>query len=363
MSAPKAAEWACRVAAWPVAFAQVREDPRLDLELLLQQGHGARVVMIASGGETAVCLGRQPLAELILVDMNAAQLALTRLKWHLAAHFPPEQRRALLGHGPMSAAERGRVLAEILRSLHLAADALGPMEIVAARGPDQMGRYERLFEELRRELAPHRLELDELLRVDHPPVAVAMAARGTKLGRALDAALDRVMALPNLVRLFGEAATQNPRQPFARHFAARVRQALRNHPAATNPFLWQMLAGTFPPGQNYDWLMDDQPPRVQPIFRHAEMRATLDQLSAQSMTLVHLSNILDWLPVEEATATLQSAARVLPPGGKVIVRQLNSSLDIAALPGGFAWDTALGAEFAARDRSFFYSHIHIGERR
>lgn len=357
MSALEPAEWARRAAHWPVAFAQVREDPRLDLELLRSRGSGARVIMIASGGETAICLGREPLAELILVDVNAAQLALTRLKWHLAAHATPERSRALLGHVPMPAAERGRELSDILRGLHLAENVFGPLEIVAARGPDQMGRYERLFEELRAELAPQRLALYELLHSAH-----SAAVPATDLGRALDAAFDRVMALPNLVCLFGEAATQNPRQPFAQHFAGRVRQALRDHPAATNPFLWQMFASTFPPGHAYDWLLDDRPPSVQPIFRHTPMRAALDHLPAQSMTLVHLSNILDWLSVADATATLQSSARVLAPGGQVIVRQLNSSLEIAALPSGLVWDEALGAEFTTRDRSFFYPRIHVGKR-
>ena len=34
------------------------------------------------------------------------------------------------------------------------------------------------------------------------------------------------MALPHLVRLFGEEATKNPVEPFARHFARRIRHAM-----------------------------------------------------------------------------------------------------------------------------------------
>ena len=64
-----------------------------------------------------------------------------------------------------------------------------------------------------------------------------------ELGRALDTAFDQVMALPNLVRLFGEQATANPVQPFARHFAEQTRHILATLPAADNPYLAQLFRG------------------------------------------------------------------------------------------------------------------------
>ena len=47
-----------------------------------------------------------------------------------------------------------------------------------------------------------------------------------------------------------------------------------------------------------------------------------------SYDFVHLSNILDWLSPEEARATLDVAHAALRPGGWVLIRQLNSTLDI-----------------------------------
>src|SRR5688572_5670546 len=89
-SAP--APWAQEAARWPLAFAQVREDPRLDLVVLRRLRAPADVIMIASGGDTAVCLGREPLRSLTLVDANPAQLALSRLKMHLAGTASPAHR-------------------------------------------------------------------------------------------------------------------------------------------------------------------------------------------------------------------------------------------------------------------------------
>jgi len=129
-----------------------------------------------------------------------------------------------------------------------------------------------------------------------------------------------------------------------------------------NPFLWQILAGGFPPGCRYDWLEDERPMIAGAVWRQGKMDAVLDSKAAESAELVHLSNILDWLSPGEAEATLRSARRVLKPGGQVILRQLNSTLEIGKLDAGIAWDTRLGQAMEARDRSYFYPRIHVGSR-
>src|SRR6202011_5138275 len=93
------------------------------------------------------------------------------------------------------------------------------------------------------------------------PEQARRVAPGTSLGRALDDAFDEVMALPNLVRLFGATATNNRCEPFARHFARRTRHALATLPAADNPYLWQVLAGRYPVGTPAPWLTEPAPER------------------------------------------------------------------------------------------------------
>ena len=77
---------------------------------------------------------------------------------------------------------------------------------------------------------------------------------------------------------------------------------------------------------------------------------------------VHLSNILDWLSPEAASETLALAWRALRPGGVVVVRQLNSSLDIPPLGPRFAWLRGLATAWHRRDRSFFYRALHVGRK-
>ncbi|MGC4017123.1 MAG: DUF3419 family protein [Luteolibacter sp.] len=354
--------WAVEAASLPLAFAQVREDPRLDLELAAELPVGAEVVMIASGGDTAVCLAELPLGTIHLVDMNAAQLALTRLKWQLASGDGKEA-VALLGHKFLEPDLRKERLQSLCGELGLQDAVFGPIDFVAEYGPDHVGRYERTFAKLRESLSPWQEDLDRWLKSQEPEVAAAAVAEDAAFGVAIDEAFAQVMSLANLVQLFGEGATRNPRREFHRHFAWRTREVVRRLPAATNPFLWQIFAGRFPEGVAYDGFMRaPMSLKAHPVYHHARMDEALAGLPAGSVDLVHLSNILDWLSPEEAAATLGHAARVLRPGGKVIVRQLNSTLEFAGLEPAIVWDVPRGMAMEARDRSFFYPRIHVGSR-
>src|SRR5688572_1862101 len=110
-------EWARQVATWPLAFAQVREDAELDLEIASRLASRASVAMVASGGCTAAALARHPhVARLHVVDPNPAQLAITRLKLRLLEE-DPVRRQELLGHAPMDPGRRETALKQIFDSL------------------------------------------------------------------------------------------------------------------------------------------------------------------------------------------------------------------------------------------------------
>jgi len=77
---------------------------------------------------------------------------------------------------------------------------------------------------------------------------------------------------------------------------------------------------------------------------------------------VHLSNVLDWLAPRDAARTLRLAHRALRPGGWMLLRQLNSTLDIPRLGPIFEWHVPEARELHARDRSFFYRALHLGRK-
>ncbi|MBI1916129.1 MAG: DUF3419 family protein [Planctomycetes bacterium] len=356
--------WLEEAAALPLAFALVREDALLDLDVVNAVGRGERVLMVASGGCTAAALATLPnVAHLHLVDPNPAQLALCRLKLHLLATNRPEERLAVLGHSSVRG-KRGRrgVLAGLLESLELPEDVFGPPDLVAALGPDHCGRYERLFARLREILLPWKDQLTELLQLGDPAEQARRVDPATPLGRALDEAYDDVLALPNLVRLFGEGATQNPVEPFARHFARRTRAILATLPAADNPYLWLMLAGRLPDGVSLPWITEEPPEQLpEVVCTRGLMADVLAGVPAgERYHVIHLSNILDWLTPAEARHTLELAWRALRYGGRVFIRQLNSTLNIRDLGEGFRWDEDESEAMHRRDRSFFYRTLHLG---
>lgn len=356
--------WVVEAAALPVAFAQVREDPLLDQWVVDRLGEDAQVAMIASGGCTAALLAAESnVAWLHIVDPNPAQIALARLKLRLLQTCAPPDRLDLLGHSSMLPANRQARLQKELSDLQLAPDVLGPMALIAEVGPDHAGRYECVFAELRRDLVDQKSALEDLLRLMDPSDQARRVAPGTPLGSRLDSALDTVMALPNLARLFGEEATSNPAEPFARHFARRLRHVLGTLPACRNPYLWQMLLGRYPEEATAAWLTTVAPPQWPRVtWAVCPMTETLAE-NPTSFDFVHLSNILDWLTPEEARETMELAWTALRTGGWTLVRQLNSTMDIPDLGRMFEWFDAEANELHRGDRSFFYRSLHLGRKR
>jgi S-adenosylmethionine-diacylglycerol 3-amino-3-carboxypropyl transferase len=359
--------WVADAAALPVAFAQVREDPLLDEWVVQQLPPRSRMIMIASGGCTLAYLaGHANLAHIDVVDANPAQLALARVKLNLLQTANPDGRLALLGHLQDTQAVRrmlGRTIRDVIPTIGRDLASLSPDELWIRDGLDHIGRYERVFRQLRVELHDVASEVESLLRLRDPDEQAGRVQPGTNLGRALDQAFDRALDLPILVRLFGEGATRNRVEPFARHFARRTRHVLATLPAAENPYLWQVLRGSYPPDHPAPWI-------ARAILTHLPVltwtqSAMTDALrkSPGNYDFVHLSNILDWLSPEEARATLDLTHAALKPGGWVLIRQLNSAVDIPAAGPHFGWLDAEAKMLHARDRSFFYRALHVGRKR
>lgn len=310
----------------------------LDLALLEKLEGQRRVVMIASGGCTAASLVASGLvSRLCLVDLNPAQIGLTRLKLLLLRQADVGQRMALLGHAKAAAAQRLKEGLNWMRSLELPEEMFGDPAVWSERGLDYCGRYEVVFAELQRQLDGGPLNRENL-----------------------EEALRDVMSQENLAALFGPAATSNRRREFWQHFLEQTETALALDPTMEGPFLSQMLKGRFQ-GALHHWLPLEPPsswPEVE--FQLEPMSEALFQMEDNSCDYLHLSNILDWLPEDDARWTLSRAAAVLRPGGLVAVRQLNSTLPVRELGRELEWQDELSSQLLASDRSFFYRELHVG---
>lgn len=191
------ASWARRAARLPVAFAQVREDPRIDLAVLERcdpsRSPRARVLMVASGGCTAALLSSdRRVRDIHAVDVNPAQLALTRVKLEMLGTCSGPLRAALLGHLPMDPGKRRVGLEIVTRSADVPLERLGPLDDLSRHGPDHCGRYERVFAALREAIdCPEQLL--EALTLDDPREQAALVAPKTAIGRGLTSAFHETM--------------------------------------------------------------------------------------------------------------------------------------------------------------------------
>lgn len=350
---------------YPVAFAQVREDPleeRKIIEKYFSDKTEVTVLMIASGGDTAAYLAGSdlPISKMTVVDPNPAQINLTKLKLRLLEESQ-EKRLQVLGHSPISSEARATELSSLMKELNIPEGAFGAADTLNELGLDYAGRYEMVFKALREHLKPFAAQLERLFTLDEIGEQEKTVAPNAPLGGAIDQAFDEVMSQKNLVKIFGEKATANRVQEFSRHFAERTRAYLSSHLASHSPFLAQVFLGHFYQENRYPWLeLTPQKPKVAIDFHQGMMHEYLSSTPPENFDVIHLSNITDWLSPEEASGTLSLAYQALKPGGVVIIRQLNSNLDLYSLGSSYEWDIQTATELNNNDRSFFYRQLLVG---
>lgn len=355
----------------PVRFAQVREDPVVERDLVellaMDAGWQGNVLSIASGGDTAAYLTGlassgagwpgQPLHNLTLVDVSEPQLALSRRKLESLA-CEPHTRLAVLGH----------------RSL--APDVAHKIKDRQTVSGDGDGRYERLFDAWRRELdARHDPEANWIRASVTGDADARRVFADVDVRAAMARSLCGVMTGANLARLFGPAAANETRaaRPFCQHFATIVADRLQMHADAARDSPWaaQLLTGHFAspsPSSAYPWFslpaLVPGPSRSDAVTvraLHGTVDAALADARGNSLDAILLSNVLDWVDTDQAHATLTLAHNALRDRGAVLVRQLNSRLNVSDLlaRAGLQPHEALSARFHAQDRSLFYSRTVV----
>lgn len=359
--APRPSNWCDLITPYPIAFSQVREDPANDLAVIenLNRDH-LKGIMIASGGCTAaVLLASQKFDALTLVDMNPAQIALAKLKVHLLTHAEPEQRLRILGHLPHETNDRKTYLAEFCQEQDLSPDVWGPLDKVSQYGPDCAGRYEFLFRQLSHALMPIHKDINLLLASDDVDQQINILEKLPHIQKHIKECIEDIMSLPNLVALFGSAATQNAVRPFPEHFFLQTMKALKTLPGNTTSYLSQFLTSRF---QNdpHPWInIEPQSNLITPSYVLASMGDAL-KASDQKYDFIHLSNILDWLTADQAQDLLTLTKEHLTPGGVTIIRQLNSHLDFTSVFPELSWDMDFADKLHQKDRSFFYQRLYVG---
>jgi S-adenosylmethionine-diacylglycerol 3-amino-3-carboxypropyl transferase len=349
-------------------FAQCWEDPRMDIEAL-RPGPGQTVVVVTSGGCTALALALCGPAKVIAVDLNAAQSWLLHLKIAGARALSHDEYLELLGVRP---SPRRYDLYTRCR-LYLPPRARAYWDREGDRveaGVLASGRYERYLATFR-----------GLLRVLHGEKRIARLFERRDLDEQRrfyedewDTAAWRlffriffsrtVLGMAGLDRAFFTYVEGIP--DFGAHFLGRARHALVDLPTSENYFLAQICLGRYderlalPP-----YLQPGNFERLKAAVRRIEvvtdeLGTLLARLPESSIDGFAFSNVFEWVSPETFHALLRRTHRASRHGARLCYRNLLvRRRHPASLDGLFAPNDALAARLLSEDRSFVYSHFEI----
>ena len=346
-------------------FAQVREDPRAELAAL-RPGPDDEVVVVSSGGCTALSLLAAGAGRVAAVDLNATQNHLVELKT-AAASLGAREAVAFLGALP---SPRRRATYASLR------DALTPEARRYwdghARAVDAgvlgAGVSERFIGGVVAALlfAVHpRSRVERLLACRTVAEQRALFERewSTRRWRALFALLCNRVVLRNTYPAQFFEHVENP--SFALHFRGLAERAITELPVSSNYFLHQMLAGRYPV---------DEPDGVPPYLSapgaasvaSARERLTLvdgavtTYLRSRAAGSVHvfaLSNICEWMTPPEVDALFREVLRTAAPGARLVYRNFVGWTELPAWCERIVPDETLGERLSREDRSLMQRRV------
>lgn len=363
-------------------FAQVREDPVLEIEALGLSGRlsgepgpdlaGGPIVIVSSGGCTALSLLAAGAERVVGVDLNSVQNHLVELKAEALADLDAGEVVAFLGGAPM-AGDRRLAIYDLLRP-RLAPGARAWWDEhrkAIARGVLTAGVTERFIGLVMK-----------VLRVGiHPPSRIRrlLACRSLEEQQAFyrrewdnrrwrllfHLLLNRAVFRKAYHPAFFEHV-ENP--SFARHFRGLAEHSLTRVPLATNYFVHQMLTGFYPtgvPGGLPPYLDPDGAAAVtQNVAKlslvdggYTDYLRTCPDRSVQGFAL---SNICEWFTPEQIDELFAEVARTAAPGARLVFRNFVGWTDVPA-----RWadviveDRPLGEELITRDRSAVQRRIAV----
>jgi S-adenosylmethionine-diacylglycerol 3-amino-3-carboxypropyl transferase len=311
----------------PLMFAQVREDPSVDVTAI-RPAERQHVLAVTSGGCTALAMLGAGAKRVTAVDSNPVQNDLADLVAGALTVFDHADMLRFIGAVAAPAGERRRLYAQV-RPL-LTADSRrrwdGRRRMIA-RGVIHAGLTERAAALLMlavRHVVLRPATVDALLAADDPLTQREVFDQRWNTRRwrlSFRVALNRVTCRP-LYRTFFDNVNADE---FPDVFRSGVEHALRNVPVAGNWYVHDLFEGSFRP--------DALPPHLQ-ASAQATIRANRDGLRLVDGSLLallrslpdgdvdafSLSNVGEWLAPEEFENLLHEVVRVAAHGAIVVFR-------------------------------------------
>lgn len=351
-------------------FAQVREDPVLEIEAL--EPAGRTLVVVGSGGCTALSLLASGAARVAAVDLNRVQNHLTELKAAAVGELEAAEATGFLGGFPISKTGRQGCYERLKGRLGPEArDWWDSHPKLIGRGVLSVGVTERFIggifavvrigihppSRVRRLLACHTMAQQRQLYRDE------WNSRRWRL--LFSVLLNRRVFRKTYHPAFFEHVA-NP--SFARHFRTLAEHALTEVPVATNYFVHYMLTGSYPIG-----VAGGLSPYLESEGA-AVVASALDRLTLvdggytsylrtqpdASVDGFALSNILEWFTPEQIDELFGEVVRTAAPGARLVFRNFVGWTEVPERwRDAVVEDRAWGEALIKQDRSAVQRRIAV----
>lgn len=347
----------------PLYFAQVREDPLLEIEALEPTSDDSLVV-VGSAGCTALSLVAAGAGRVTAVDLNPAQNHLIELKLAGVGILPRTEMLAFIGATPGSECDRLDAYVQLRSCLTVQARAYWDARLAKiSAGVLNAGvteRFIRLLTASLRLLVQPRRRIERMLACDSVEEQRELFARDWNTTRWR--AFFRVLLNPFVFRRAYDPSffAHLERPSFGVHFARCAEHALTRLPVRDNYFLHHMLLGRYPvdvdggvpPYLSHDAYELMAARRDALAIVDGTMTDHLRTLPNHSVSGFALSNICEWLAPRDLDALFSEIVRTAVPGARLCFRNFVGWTDV---PVRFREvvieDRARGDAMIQRDRS------------
>jgi S-adenosylmethionine-diacylglycerol 3-amino-3-carboxypropyl transferase len=353
-----------------IRYASVWEDADVLCEALSEVARGGRLLSIASAGDNVLALLTLDPAQVVAVDLSAAQLACVALRIAAFGRLDHPALLEFLGvHGeddasaPARRIETYRLLRGALSSENMEFWDARPETI--ANGVIHAGKFESYFHSFRRWVLPlvHSRATVEALRT-----ARTAADRERFYERRWNTWRWRALFQLFFSRAVMGRLGRDPEffthvdGPVATRILARTRYAFTALPTESNPYLAYTMTGNF---------RDGALPRYLRPEHHAAIRSRLGRVRLERGGVeaapglfdgFNLSDVFEYMSPSEHERCYAALLDHARPGARIVYwnmlapRSRPESLAARARP-----LDALAGELHARDRAWFYQRLHVDE--
>ena len=368
-----------------LVYPQIWEDPRVDLEALtLAPGH--RMVTIASGGCNILSYLTAAPVEITAVDLNAAHIALNRLKIAAARHledYADFKRFFGDADSQRNIEVFDQLLVEQLDSASKAywngRDWLGRRRIEAfARGfyrGGLLGRFIALGHLAARMLGGNPKAILNARTIDEQRQIFNTELKPLFLMPAVRRILDSPSALFGLGIPPAQYEALSEGRPMHEVILERLERLACDFPLSDNYFAWQAFNRGYASGENAPlppYLEEENYEKIRVASNHVQLlnmpfTEHLKSLPARRLDRYVLLDAQDWMTDGDLNALWREITRTARPGARVIFRTAGRQTILPGrvregLLGQWVYRKELSNELTAKDRSAIYGGFHLYER-